>query len=104
MHNKKHISGVSISGSSRCNLCIVQKVLQWISAGEVVIEICGVAYQPLVRSRCVNVSCNNNCLDTQEVAEGTCRVWLFIYNLRKIERDMIVVHICCQTVSQKAAR
>ena len=40
---------------SRHNLCVVDQVLQRVAAGEVIVQICGVADQPLVRSGCVYV-------------------------------------------------
>lgn len=45
---------------SRHNLCVVDQVLQRVAAGEVIVEVSGVAYQPLIRSGCVNVPCDDN--------------------------------------------
>lgn len=45
---------------SRHYLCVVNQVLQRVAAGEVIVEICGVADQPLVRSEGFNVSCDDN--------------------------------------------
>lgn len=45
---------------SRHNLCVVDQVLQRVAAGEVIVEVCGVADQPLVRSGCVDVACDDN--------------------------------------------
>lgn len=45
---------------SRHNLCVVDEVLQRVAAGEVIVEVCGVADQPLVRSGCVYVPGDDN--------------------------------------------
>lgn len=51
---------LKISRYSRYYLCVVDQVFQGVAAGEVIIEVCGVADQPLVRSRCVYVACDDN--------------------------------------------
>lgn len=48
---------------SRHDLCVVDQVLQGVAAGEVVIEVCGVADQPLIRSGCVYIAGDYNRLD-----------------------------------------
>lgn len=48
---------------SRHDLCVVYQVLQWIAAGEVIVEVCGVADHPLVRSGCVNEASDDDWLD-----------------------------------------
>ena len=45
---------------SRHNLCVVDQVFQRVSAGEVIVEVCGVADQPLVSSGCVNEPGDDN--------------------------------------------
>lgn len=42
---------------SRNNLCVVNEIFQWIATGEMIIQICRVAYYPLVSSGRINVSC-----------------------------------------------
>lgn len=53
-----------IGSYSRHYLCVVDQVLQGVTAGEVIIEVCGVADQALVRSRCVYIACDDNRLDS----------------------------------------
>lgn len=58
---------ISLKGTScysRHNLCVVDQVLQRVAAGEVIVEVCGVADQPLVGSGCVNEPGDDRCLDT----------------------------------------
>lgn len=45
---------------SRYYLCVVDQVLQGVTAGKVIIEVCGVADQALVRSGCVYIACDDN--------------------------------------------
>lgn len=51
---------LKISRYSRHYLCVVDQVLQRVAAGEVIIEVCGVADQPLVRSGCVYEARDDN--------------------------------------------
>lgn len=51
---------LSIPSHSRHNLCVVEQVFQRVAAGEVIVDVCGVADQPLVRLGCINVPCDDN--------------------------------------------
>lgn len=66
---------------SRHNLSVVDQIFQWVATGEVIVEVCRVADQPLVRSWCVYVPSDDNWLDTWEAAKGTCGVRGFVQNL-----------------------
>lgn len=64
LHNVGFFFFFKINRYSRHNLCVVDQVLQRVAAGEVIIEVCRVADQPLVRSGCVYVPSDDNRLDT----------------------------------------
>lgn len=68
---------------SRHNLRVVDQVLQRVSAGEVVVEVCGVADEACVRPGGVYVPCDDNRLDAEEAAEWTCGVRGLIHYLRQ---------------------
>ncbi len=73
---------VEVSEYSRYNLSVVDEIFQWVTAREVVVEICGVTDDALWGAGRINVSCDNDGLNAGEHAEWTRGAGHLIHNLK----------------------